>query len=78
MRPGWEPCGYGCGKPWRRWAGTTLLGHASCAASPERKAEILARMEADPRLTFDVMRVELGVSEGTLRGWVRDARAARG
>jgi hypothetical protein len=47
VRPGWEPCGYGCGKPWRRWAGTTLRGHAACAATPERKAELLARMEAD-------------------------------
>lgn len=69
----WEPCGYGCGKPWRRWAGTTLIGHARCAATPEHKSAILDRMEATPGLTQRMVATENNVSVSTIRAWLDDA-----
>lgn len=76
----WEPCGYGCGKPWRRWKGTKLIGHAKCALSEAEQDALLQRMEDDPRLTLAVLAERYGVTPAVVIAWQRYAlrrRAAR-
>lgn len=70
-------CGYGCGKPWVAWAGSKLKGHARCRFSPEEGDALLARYEADPRLTVARLAREIGetrsVVESTLY-WAKQRR----
>jgi hypothetical protein len=73
----WQPCGYGCGKPWRPFAGTKLIGHALCAASPERQDEILSELLASPKTTLREVADRHGVSTSVLRAWVRAALERR-
>lgn len=76
----WQECGYGCGKPWRRWNGSKLKGHALCAASPDLQDDVLALVERFPRATIARVAADLGVSSAVVRAWISAAlkrRAAR-
>lgn len=70
----WQPCGYGCGKPWRPFAGTKLIGHARCAATPELIADIKALIERFPLVGYDRLARDFGVSTAVLRSWIRPRR----
>lgn len=73
----WEPCGYGCGKPWRRWAGSKLLGHARCAMNDEQKLALLARVENDPKESLKTIAAAHGVSYSVVNAWLNTARKLR-
>lgn len=68
----WQPCGYGCGKPWRPWHGTKLIGHARCMVSLDVKLDVLRRTEASAT-PIRVIAGEYGVSPAVIRAWVNDA-----
>lgn len=72
-----ELCGYGCGKPWRRWKGTKLVGHAKCALSPKGQDAILRRLES-PHVTVAQIAAEHGVTTSVVNAWVAAARKRRG
>lgn len=73
----WRPCGYGCGKPWRPFAGTTLIGHAACAITFDEQDALLARLEAEPRLTYRAIASERGVNVSIVTAWVQLALRRR-
>lgn len=67
----WRPCGYGCDKPWRPFAGTRLIGHAKCAAPPAMQDELRALLDQFPRLTIKRLAEDLGVTVSVLLAWLR-------
>jgi hypothetical protein len=71
-----EVCGYGCGKPWRRWNNTRLRGHVLCMISEEAQDEILACAERFP-VTQERMAKDLGVPVSYLRAWLAAALKRR-
>ncbi len=70
-------CGYGCGKPWVKWAGSRLTGHARCLYSPEEAEALLLRFEADPKLRESMLAAELGVTVSVVRATLAVARKRR-
>lgn len=70
-------CGYGCGKPWVKWAGSRLIGHARCLYSPEEAEALLVRFEADPRLRESTLAAELGVTASVVRATLGAAQRRR-
>lgn len=63
-----EPCGYGCGKPWRRWEGTKLIGHAKCAATEIILADV-AKLLKDPHTTQAQIAAKYSVTTSVVRAW---------
>lgn len=68
----WQPCGYGCGKPWRPWRGTRLIGHARCAVPVEVQDAILASLEGSTATLASI-----GEQHGVTRAWIRAALQRR-
>lgn len=72
----WQPCGYGCGKPWRPWLGTRLIGHARCAVTPEVQDAILASLEGSTTSLASIAE-QHDVTLAVVRAWIRLALQRR-
>jgi hypothetical protein len=69
-----------CGKYHQRWAGSTLDRHARCLGTPDLHDDVLYLKELFPQATLWRIAADLGVTQGIVRVWLRDAlerRAAR-
>lgn len=65
-----------CGKHWRRWAGSTLDGHAKCIVGEDFKTWLRDLMR-DPTLTYSKVSAAIGVSVSVVRSWVMPIAEAR-
>lgn len=70
----WRPCGYGCGKPWRVYPRTKLIGHRVCAVPLEAMEDLARLYWRFPRLTIARMSRDFGVSVSVMTSWVRLGR----
>ncbi len=67
------PCRY-CGKPWNRWRGSKLDGHALCLVSPEIRDEIVRIVSGSVHIAINDVADRLGISRSVFRAWWRVAR----
>lgn len=74
--PAWSPCPT-CGKPWRRWCGTKLTGHAGCHFPPDVQDEIMRKWES-PKVSVKMLSAEYGVTSGVILASVHAARLRAG
>jgi hypothetical protein len=64
-----DTCQY-CGKPWKRWAGSTLDGHTSCMVSDDFKAHLRQVLSGNARLTYRLVGQAFELSSSVVRAWV--------
>lgn len=75
-RPEPRPCPV-CGVRWHPWAGSYLPCHAACLFTEDEEDEVLAELEADPRLRIEDVARARGVTVAVLRSLLRRAQRRR-
>lgn len=68
-----DTCRY-CGRRWRRWAGSTLDGHAACIVTDDFKQR-LCEVLRSPRVTYQAIADAIGVTPAVIRSWTYPTRS---
>lgn len=63
-----DTCRY-CVKPWQRWEGSNLDGHAACVVTDTFRVRLAELMSANPHISTVAVSKTLAVSRNTIRSW---------
>jgi hypothetical protein len=58
-----------CGKPWPKWLGSKMDGHAACAVSPDFMRQVVAFSDEHYSVSLTTIASRLGVGDGVVRAW---------